>query len=45
MLHYAIVILGVGDSIVLKCWEKVIKREGERACERQLMHGEIMIQD
>ena len=29
-LPYAIVILGVGDSKVLTCGEKIIKREGGR---------------
>ena len=42
-LHYAIGILGIGDSKVLTCWEKIIKSQTEG--EEQPMHWEIMIQD
>ena len=44
-LHYVIVILGVGDSNLLTCREKIYKREGVGGREQQQMHGEIMIQD
>ena len=38
-LHYAIVILRVGQSKVLTCREKVIKREGEEGRELHPTHG------
>ena len=44
-LHYATVILGIGDSKVLTCREKITKTEEEGGREWQPMHGEIMIQD
>ena len=45
-LHdYAIVILGVGESKVLTCREKTIKRDEEGGRERQQMNGRIMIQN
>ena len=44
-LHYAILILGVGDGKVLTCREKIIKRKGDGGREQLPMHGEIMIHD
>ena len=44
-LHYAIIILGVGDSKILTCREMIVKGEGEGGRERQPMHGEIVIQE
>ena len=44
-LHYAIVILGVGQSKVLTAARRLKKREGEGSREHRPMHGEIMIQD
>ena len=42
---YIHAILGVGDSKIFVCKEKIIKKKGEGDRERQPLNGVIMIQD